>query len=300
MLSIPVKTNCLSTIQVSITEFLNDRQAQNLSKNTLSYYNFGLLEFDNYCNQWGVFQVIEITPDLIRAFLLHLQDKGHSSGGVHSYYRTIRAFLYFIENEYEPENWKNPIKKVKSPKVIVEPIEGVSMEYFQKLVDTCDSTVLGIRDKAILYTLLETGVRAQELLSINVGDIDFTDSSILIRQGKGRKPRSVFFGFTARKCLRKHLRNLPDKSPAFTTLEGLRLSYTGLRQVVRRLCKKAGIPEQSLHDFRRTFALESLKKGVDIFTISRLMGHTSLQVLSRYLRQTKGDLGESYKSIIDN
>ena len=80
----------------------------------------------------------------------------------------------------------------------------------------------------------------------------------------------------------------------------MRLSYAGLRQVVRRICKKANLPEQSLHDFRRTFALELLKKGVDIFTISRLMGHTSLQVLSRYLRQTKGDLGDSYKSIMDD
>jgi len=152
----------------------------------------------------------------------------------------------------------------------------------------------------MVLLLLETGVRAQELLDINVTDIDFIDSSILIRQGKGRKPRSVFMGSTAKKNLRKHIRNIPDKGALFLSREGDRLKYGGLKEVIKALSQKAGLPPQRLHDFRRTYALQSLRNGVDIHTLSKLMGHTSLQVLSRYLRQTKVDLGNAYKSLIDS
>ncbi len=283
-----------------IDEFENDRRSQNLTKKSIQFYRERLIEFERYCNLFGIYLVEEITPDLIRSFLLHLQEKGHNSGGVHTYYRSIKAFLNFYENEIEPENWKNPIKKVKSPKVIQEPIEGIGIDTVNKLIAVCDSSPIGIRNKTILLILLETGVRANELLQINIEDINLIDSSILIRQGKGRKPRTVFFGSTAKKVLRKYLRNLPNKGALFISIGGDRLKYSGLRQLIRRLSQKANLPEQSLHDFRRTFALECLRNGVDPFTISRLMGHTSLQVLSRYLRQTKADLGESYKSIIDD
>lgn len=282
-----------------VDEFINDRRSQNIASSTIQFYKKKLSEFERYCLLFGITFVEEITTDLIRSFLLHLQEKGHNSGGVHTYYRSIKAFLNFYESEFEPENWKNPINKVKSPRVIQEPIEGIGIENVNKLIGVCDSSPIGIRNKTILLLLLETGVRANELLQINIEDVNLIDSSIIIRQGKGRKPRSVFFGSTAKRILRKYLRNLPIRGALFLTREGDRLKYGGLREIIRRLSLKAGIPEQSIHDFRRTFALESLRKGVDPFTISRLMGHTSLQVLSRYLRQTKGDLGGSYKSIID-
>ena len=291
----------LSDLQMAIFEFLTDRKSQNLSKKTIQFYKENLLAFDKFCGENGIHQVLDITPDLIRSFIMHLQDTGHNSGGVHCYYRSIRAFLYFYWNEHEPET-KNPILKVKSPKCVNEPIEGIGIENVKNLVSVCDSnTFYGIRDKTILLLLLETGTRAQELLDINIEDIDFLDSSILIRQGKGRKPRNVFMGSSARRQLRKYLKSIhKDKGALFLNKEGERLKFGGLREVIRRLSQKAGLPEQGIHNFRRTFALEQLKRGVDVYTISRLMGHTSLQVLARYLKQSKNDLQLSYRSIIDS
>ena len=65
---------------------------------------------------------------------------------------------------------------------------------------------------------------------------------------------------------------------------------------MRRLALKANIPIPSLHDFRRAFCLECLRNGIDFLTLSRLMGHTSLQLLSRYAKQTSVDLMDKYKS----
>ena len=292
-----IKTKGLSS---SISEFLNERKAQNLSQNTVVFYRKRLVEFERWCSQQGVIDTLDLTPEMLRTFLLHLQAKGHNDGGIHSYYRTLKTFLLFYETEYEPDNWKNPIRKVKSPRVVVEPLEGVGTETVHQLISLCDKTTFnGERDRTILQVLLETGVRASELLRLNVEDIDFNDSSILVRMGKGRKPRNVFTGQTVRRQLRRYLRYLPERGALFTTNQGERLKYSGLRQIVRRLCIRAGIPEVGIHDLRRTFALELLRKNVDIQTIARLLGHTSLQVVSRYLKQNKVDLGHSFKSIMD-
>ena len=219
---------------------------------------------------------------------------------MHGYYRAIKTFLKWYWDEVEPDA-KNPIDKVKAPKNPEEPIEGISREDFDKLIEACPkNTFYGIRDVTILMVLLDTGIRATELCEINIDDIDFTGSSILIRQGKGRKPRYVFMGKTARRQLRKWLRTMDATSGAlFVNRYGEKIAYTTLREVIRRLSAKAGIPTPSIHDFRRAFCLECLRKGIDLLTISRLMGHTSLQLLSRYAKQTTGDLSNKYKSIVD-
>ncbi len=73
------------------------------------------------------------------------------------------------------------------------------------------------------------------------------------------------------------------------TVTGTRLTYNGLRELLRRRARAAGVDEPSPHDFRRGFALAMLRAGVDVLSISRLMGHTSLAVLQRYIKQTDMD-----------
>lgn len=286
----------------STKAFLQDRKAQNLSKRSIEWYEYKLQGFLNFCSDNQIKEPEEITPQFLRSYLLYLQDKGHNDGGVRSYYRAIKAFLNFYELEFEPDNWKNPIKKIKPPKEVIEPIEGIGKDTVNELISLCKKgSFNGERDRTILMVLLETGVRASELLQLNIEDIDFSDSSILVKLGKGRKPRSVFIGQLVRRQIRRYLKFRNDSNPAlFISNLGIRLTYPALREIVRRLSIRAGIPEPGIHSFRRTFALEMLRRKVDIQTIARLMGHSSLQVISRYLRQTKGDLGDSFKSIMDD
>jgi integrase/recombinase XerD len=148
---------------------------------------------------------------------------------------------------------------------------------------------------------MDTGVRAKELCNINLEDVNLADSSILIRQGKGRKPRYVFFGKRTRKQIRKwiSLRGVEGKA-LFASRENERVSYTTLREIMRRLSLKVGIKTPSLHAFRRAFCLECLRKGMSEITIARLMGHTTTQLIGRYAKQTTVDLMNSYKSPLDD
>jgi integrase/recombinase XerD len=79
------------------------------------------------------------------------------------------------------------------------------------------------------------------------------------------------------------------------TVKGTRLTYWGLRQIVRRRAEKAGVRLPSLHSFRRAFALYTLGNGADIYSLQTLMGHSDLTVLRRYLKQTEADLREGHR-----
>ena len=288
-------------IEIQISAFLNERKAQNLAKGTIRYYQNNLKFFLEYLNEIEIQYISQINSNIIRDFLLVLADRGHNEGGVHGYFRAIKAFLRWYWDEVEPD-YKNPIDKVKAPKVSIEPIEGISREDFNSLLEVCPKNKFyGERDRTIFMVLLETGVRANELCDINIEDVNLVDSSILIRQGKGRKPRFVFIGKSTRKQLRRWLRfRKANEGALFINKSGDRISYTTLREIFRRLSLRANIPTPSPHDFRRAFCLECLRKGIDLLTISRLMGHTSLQLLSRYAKQTSVDLMDKYKSVIDD
>ena len=87
-----------------------------------------------------------------------------------------------------------------------------------------------------------------------------------------------------------------DKIPyLFTTIDNEPFTYFGLRGMITRRSKYAGIDPPALHDFRRAFALGMLRNGVDIYTLQKLMGHADLQVLRTYLAQNNNDLAAAHK-----
>jgi len=252
----------------------------------------------------AITQITEITPTTLHEYLLFLEQKSHNPGGIHAHYRTVRAFLNWWEVECEPIDWKNPIKKVKAPKVGIDPLEPVDFATIHAMLDVCDrATFTGIRDKALMFVLLDTGSRAGELLSMNIQDLGLTRGEILICEGKGRKPRMVYLGKKYRQAVRVYLRQRTNNHPAlWITAEGERLTYWGLRQMIRRKAAKAGFPEPTLHSFRRAFAINMLRAGVDVFNLQKLMGHADLQVLRRYLAQTTEDIAQAHRmgSPVDN
>jgi integrase/recombinase XerD len=278
--------------------FLVDRKVGGCSPGTLSFYREKLTKFLDYCEAQVITNVLEITPNFIRQYLLYLDDVGHNPGGVHAHFRTLRTFLNWWEDEFEPDAWKNPICKVKAPKLAIQPLEPVELDVVRAMLHTCErGTFFGVRDKAILLALLDTGVRAQEFININIDDVDTVRGAILIRQGKGGKPRTVFLGNKSRKALRTYLRSRQDNSTAlWVSKRNERLTYWGLRQIIRRRAEKAVVEEPSLHSFRRYFAITMLRNGTDLVTLSRLLGHTDLQVLERYLKQIPDDLQEAHQN----
>jgi integrase/recombinase XerD len=283
-------------LTVLVDGFLLDRKVSGRTTKTIRYYRQALTKFISWADSQAIKEITQLTPNVIRAFLLYLEETNHNPGGVAVFYRSLRALLRWYELEFEPVGWSNPLRKVKAPKLPKQLLPPVSLDDVHALINSCEDDKVSLRDKAIFLILLDTGARASELLSVDIEDVNTVTGEIVIKHGKGDKQRSVFLGRKARRALRAYLRTRVDNSPAlFITKDLERLSYEGLNTIVRRRAEKAGIAKPEIHAFRRAFAINMLRAGTDLITLQRLMGHADLQVLWRYLAQTNDDLRTAHE-----
>jgi integrase/recombinase XerD len=272
--------------------FLRAKQAEQVSKNTIHFYGANLKVFLAWCDSQYVKQVEEITADHLRMFLLWLKEEGHNGGGVHGFYRTLRTFLRWYAVEVEPEGWRNPCEKVKAPRLADESLPAISLEDVEKLYRAASGNMAS-RDKAVVLVLADSGLRAAEFLALNIDSVDGFTGEIRVKHGKGNKSRTVFIGKRTRRALRSWLKQNTGAA-LFTSDEGSRLTYSGLRQIIRRLSVKADIPYPPIHSFRRCFAINFLRSGGDLLSLQRLLGHSGLSLLGKYARQNTDDLAAAH------
>jgi site-specific recombinase XerD len=278
-----------SVAQVA-SDFLVDAELRRLSPNTLNSYRNEIAAFLNWLGKKGTGSMAELPAGTFREYLMSLSAR-RNPGGQFAAYRVLRTLTFWWERETDG-SYISPIRKVKPPKVSNQPLPGISRETFDLLLQACDGRNK-LRDRAVLYFLGDTGIRANELCDLQIGDLDLAAGSAVIRAGKGNKRRLVYFGSKTRKELRHYLNlrsSKEDEDALFATDDQEPLTYWGLRQIVRRLAAKAGVPTPGVHDFRRFFALSMLRKGADLVSISRMMGHSGISVTQRYLALVDGDL----------
>jgi len=270
-----------------IASFLVDCAARNLSPNTLRIYRDQLRMFASWLADR------DVTADAVREYLVHLR-RSHNPGGVHQAFRVVKTWCRWCDAEGLATG--NPTARIRAPRVPGNPLPPVPLPDVAAMLKTCDGSYCGVRDRAILLCLLDTGCRASEFVALAVSDVDPTTGNVLVHAGKGSKRRAVFIGAKTRRAVGRWLRVRGDTPGAlWLTDEGTPLTYAGLRQIVRRRAVRADVPCPPLHAFRRAFALCSLRAGIDVYSLQRLMGHADLTVLRRYLAQTDADLRDAHE-----
>lgn len=293
-------TAARSPLDRDIAEFLADRSARGLAAGTLIWYRNNLPLFQEYSHASKIEQVSDITAGHLRRFLAWLEERGHNGGGRANIYGCVRAFLHWYADEYAPIGWQNPAAKVKGPKRLEEPLDPLPLDHIAAILATCErKTFMGERDRALILFLLDTGVRWQELTGLRIEHVDLDDGAALVL-GKWRKWRTVYMGAALRRSLYAYLRLRPDipllpTAPLWLSRDGDQLSRAGIFEVVRRRAVKAGVPVPGMHAFRRAFAIAYLRNGGDVATLQRLMGHSDLRVINRYLKLLDEDLRRAHE-----
>lgn len=150
------------------------------------------------------------------------------------------------------------------------------------------------RDRAILLTLLDTGLRASELCALEQRDYDAAQGRLHVRHGKGDKERHVYLGDAARKALWQHtaasLGERRPTDPIFQTRSGRSLDRNNLRHLLAGIGRNAGIVGVHPHRFRHTFAIWFLRNGGGVLELQRMLGHESLETVLEYVRLAQSDL----------
>jgi site-specific recombinase XerD len=278
--------------------WLLDGTARRLTVKTLRYYRQRLTAFIAHMEGQHVTDLAHVTATHLRTYFAGMQARGLAEDTQATAARVLRAFFNFCVSEELLT--VSPMRKVRLPRPSKRILPAFTASEVAALLAACADSQDPDRDKALLLCLLDTGCRAAEFVALNTGDVDLTSGAVHVWQGKGGKDRTVYLGAKARKALRHYLtgRSTNDAKAALwvNLFTGERLTYWGLAILLRRIGQRAGVAHCAPHTFRRTFALWSLRAGMNIYALQELMGHANLSMLRRYLALTENDVQAAHRA----
>jgi integrase len=256
---------------------------------TLDFYHYSAGRFVSWLEEKGHTQPAEVAALHVREYLA--LSAGLKDTTLHAKARGVKTLLRFWHGEgYIPEAIHFAMPRLEKKR-----LPFLEVEEFKTAFSACCTP----RDKAMLLFFADSGVRRAEAAALNWEDVDFATGSVLIRRGKGGKARMSAIGARTRRALVAYRRTLAappqPASPLWQTWDGLRLTVGGMQALFARLSKRAGL-KVTPHALRRTFALISLRQGMDVITLSRLMGHASTEMTSQYLMLADSDLLRSHEA----
>ena len=213
----------------------------------------------------------------------------HNTGGTAFIFRHLKCFINWFWKEYELTS-TNPITKVVMKKPKAKPIPGIDRAGVNAMLNAAKTrSTFPERDVALLMVLCDTGIRRASLIGLRMQDVDLKHGQLTVFE-KDQDYHVKPFGAATEKAIRNYLSCLEEvepEDPLWITLDGCRLSEYGAKEILRRLCREAGIEPQSFHDFRRFFAMETYLATKDIYFVSRALDHKSVEVTKRYLNIDK-------------
>lgn len=238
----------------------------------------------------GIKKLENIYVDDLKAYIRSKQKAGLQATSIISMHKMVSAFFnWCVKEEYLKEN---PMRKVERPKAHKKLLKGFTQEEVRDMINAFNSkTFIEARNKAIIATLADTGLRAMELREL---PFDAVRETSIIVNGKGNKERIVFISPALKKVLIKYERlrkeyiedNEVKENCYFLTYTLKGLTHVALDNIIKKAGKRAGIEGKrvSPHVFRHFYAVQCLTVGnIDIYSLSRLLGHGDIQITERYL-----------------
>lgn len=286
-----------------LEEFVLELEMQNYSPRTIkAYRNNNLLMFTFIENEFGITELEDIQTVHIKAYIKFLQKNRRKVSYINGIIKSFRAFFKYAVNEEYIEN--NPVHKVawlRERKTLINSFTDEEVERMMKVYIGSDYLV--IRNKLIMAFLFDTGIRCLELCSIK--NVDVRENSLLIKNGKGNKQRTVAISPYVKKLVMRYVKcrdarfkdRIIDKStPFFLSYRFKSLTVEGVERVVKICGQKANVRKEircSPHTCRHYFAQAQLRNGLDVYSLSRLLGHENISITKRYLQSIKdGDIVE--------
>jgi site-specific recombinase XerD len=298
-------------------------QTEGKSKKTIDAVTSSVTYLERFLRSEGLTtDATGIGPGEIRVFILHLQQKrcfsdhpfarsqerGLSGHTINCYLRSIRAFWSWLINEGIVD--ETPFARVKIPKAPSKVIPTLSNTQIDVLLGAIDSsTEEGFRDYVIILTLLDTGLRVSELAGLRLDDLRLEDGVLKV-MGKGGKERLVPIGKGVQRLLWRYINGFrpepanPNCGFLFLTADGRPITKNRIEKRMAVYGERAGLRgvRCSPHTLRHTAAVSFLRNGGDVFSLQRMLGHSTLAMTRHYCELADVDVKRAHltASPVDN
>ncbi len=287
---------------VEFSAYLRDERR--VSPHTLRAYEREVAAFTRFCSaELDATRPAETAQAALRAFVAHLHSRRLARTSVQRALAAVRTYFRFLQRENLVSS--NPARTLAGPKAASTLPDVLTAPETASLLEALPDTAAGRRDRAALELLYGAGLRAAELVGLNLDDVDLTRRLVRVR-GKGGKERVVPFGRPAAAALAAYLperaswrgkaRDLDAGEPLFVNQRGRRLSDRSLRRILDQAVRRAAtLRRVHPHTLRHAFATHLLEAGMDLRAIQELLGHASLATTQKYTHLDLAHLMETYR-----
>ena len=269
-----------------INEYINFiSKVKNLSNNTAKSYLRDLKKFSDFVEKLHISKYSEITDDICSAWIGDLFTKNINPRSIQRHISSAKGFFKFLKKNNVVNS--SPFELITAPKTPNNLPEVLSPEDVEQLLKFKPTSVIEIRDLAIIELIYSSGLRVSETININLND--FEEDMIFLRiLGKGAKTRLVPVGKYAKSAINAWLneRNkiINSTDALFLNLRGKRISIRTVQLRLRKMALKQGLAPIHPHMLRHSFATHMLESSGDLRTIQELLGHSSLSTTQIYTK----------------
>ncbi|MHB1455371.1 MAG: tyrosine-type recombinase/integrase [Armatimonadota bacterium] len=269
-----------------------DCRSRNLSPRSIELNQCAFNAFGKTIGDSDV-SISDITVNDIRLFLEAMLQKNTASTAAR-YYDTLKAFFGWCVSDGFIDS--NPMQNIRKPKYSSPIISPLSNKDIEILLKQCGKDFVGIRNRLIIGLLFDTGLRASEFADLLLSDVILEQQLIMVRHGKGDKPRIVPYGNSTSKLLILYLahRGELDTDHLLVNCYGEPVERTRIRTILVRIGAKAGI-KITTHLLRHSCAVAMLRNGCDVFTVQKMLGHQSLSMTRHYSRLADSDVQDKHR-----
>lgn len=275
-----------------VRDYLRGQLRHNCRPSTIRSSGSTILLFLQFFKQSGGHHLASIAPAHISAFVEYEQDRGMAPTSVDGRLKGLYGFLNFlVEHDVISADVIKRKLRVRVPEALPRAIDP---EDIKQLLDI----IKKVRDRALILTLLRTGMRIGELLSTRVQDLNLSEHWVQIFEAeKNRVGRVVYLSTDASGALKKWMKTRKYQSKfIFYGRNAGPLCYEAARAMFKSYIDKVGLAHKgyTLHCLRHTYASELLNAGMPLQCLQELLGHKSIEMTRRYARLTDNTRREAY------
>lgn len=256
-------------------------------KEKLYLKNVSPLTIKSYRQAFKRFGSEPVNKSSCQSFVVRMRESGLSPVTCNISIRSMNSYLsWLFEEGYIPERLK--IKQLKVEKKVIKPYSDAELRL---ILSHTPKRYPEKRLLALLCTLIETGMRIKEAISIEIPDLDL-DNLLIVVRGKGKKERFVPISQELRKLLWKHTRHSVGD---FVFGSNHKPDYRSLLKQWKNLCGRLGIEYRGFHSLRHNYGLNFIRQGGDISELQRLLGHSSITTTAMYVNLQTEDLARAHR-----
>ena len=303
------------TIDWLVARYAISNQAEGKSTRTIAWYTDILNQFMRYLKARGYERwPSNFTVDVIRGYILFLKGRprfqGHrrisqargnvSPKTVQCHVRVLKAFSSWLYGEGYTDT--NRLTNLRLPKALIKIMEPLSWDEVEAIMNNIDIRwYVGQRNRVMLVTLLDTGLRASELAGITLSDLDLRDGYIRVT-GKGGRERVVPIGEYVQNELLHYIEKVRPQANGggcnnnlFLSRDGKAMTRNSIKLTFSKLARTSGVHRLHAHLCRHTFGINYLLNGGDVFSLREILGHSTLAMVNHYLHFTGSQITAQHR-----